>query len=154
MVDISRIVSVVEIRGVRLREASCRSLVRPSELPEAMNVATSCDAKAGKVPPEDGALYIAVNFGLEVHGEDAEESLVAEVRGTFELSYQLPEGEVFSAEELEAFAGVNAVFNAWPYWRELVQTTLARMSLPVLTVPVFRVPKPDSRDASERNGDG
>ena len=52
---------------------------------------------------------------------------------------RFPDEESFSSEELEAFGEVNAVFNAWPYWRELVQASLARMLLPPLTLPVFRV---------------
>ena len=153
MADISRIVSVIEIRSVRLREASCRSLVRPTELPDTMNVTSSCETDAGKGPSEDGSLLIAVTFALEVREDDTDESVQAEIRGTFELSYQLPEGETFSSDELEAFASVNAVFNAWPYWRELVHASLARMSFPVLTVPVFRVPKRNADGVSEQNGD-
>ena len=75
-----------------------------------------------------------------------------EVRGTFELSYRFPEEESFSSEELTAFGQVNAVFNAWPYWRELVQASLARMSMPTLTVPVFRV-VPEEGASEESNGD-
>ena len=84
MVDLSRIVSAVQIDGVRLCAAHCRSLVGPTE------IARSLD-------------------------------------------------EVFSSDELNEFGQVNAVFNAWPYWRELVQSSLARMSMPILTVPVYRV---------------
>ena len=89
---------------------------------------------------DDGSLKVQVAFNLELRSDTDEETLQAEIRGTFELSYEIPDDEIFSAEELEAFADMNAVFNAWPYWRELIQASLARMGLPVLTVPVFRVP--------------
>ena len=75
MADISRIVSVIEIRSVRLREASCRSLVRPTELPDTMNVTSSCETDAGKGPSEDGSLFIAVSFALEVREDDTDESV-------------------------------------------------------------------------------
>jgi hypothetical protein len=58
----------------------------------------------------------------------------------FELEYTIPLGKNFSQADVEAFADVNAVMNAWPYWRQLVQTTIAAMALPPIPVPVFRVP--------------
>lgn len=144
MVDLSRIVSVVEIESVRLREARCRSLVQPSEIAEAISVKASQDAVVVKEPGEDGSLRIEVAFTLEVRSGIADDDLQAEVCGTFELSYRIPDDERFSSEELAAFGQTNAVFNAWPYWRELVQASLARMSLPTLTVPVLRLPAPDA----------
>ena len=60
---------------------------------------------------------------------------------------------VVGEEGPEAFAQVNAVFNAWPYWRELVQASLARMSMPALTVPVFRVAPVDTAEEAEQDDD-
>ena len=140
MADLSRIVSVVQIEDVRLREASCRSAVRPSEVSPKLVAHPSWDVSITKTPDDDGALLISADFRLDVRTADKDEEMPqAEVRGLFELSYRLPAAERFSAHELEEFARLNAVFNAWPYWRELVQASLTRMSMPVLTVPVYRV---------------
>ena len=149
MPDLSRIVRIIQIQGVRLREASCRSLVEPSELPDSIRVKPSHQTSIVKEPEDDGSLKVDVAFQLELRSDTDEEVLQGEIRGTFELSYEVPDGEVFATEELEAFADFNAVFNAWPYWRELVQTSMARMSLPVLTVPVFRITPRDASDDSE-----
>ena len=149
MVDLSRIVSVVQIEDVRLREGFCRSGVRPSEIAETIRARTSLNAAVVKEPGDGESLLIEATFSLEVRSDNEEEALQAEVRGTFELAYKIPEDESFSPAELKAFADFNAVFNAWPYWRELVQTSLARMSLPGLTVPVFRVTPRDNSDDSE-----
>lgn len=43
-------------------------------------------------------------------------------------------------ESLNAFLK-NAVHNAWPYWREFVQSTCARAGIPVVEIPPFRLPK-------------
>lgn len=153
MVELSRlskIVSVVQIEGVRLCEAHCRSAVQPSDTAEAIRVKTSRKALLAHGPGDDGSLRIEVTLALEVHSADEEEELQADVRGTFELTYQIPADETFSSEELEAFGQINAVFNAWPYWRELVHASLARMSMPILTVPVFRL-SPDEA-AEDRQG--
>ena len=152
MVDRSRIVSVVQIEGVRLREAICRSAVRPNEVAPKLLAHPSWDVSITKPPGDDGVLLISADFRLDVRTPDEdEEGSQAEVRGLFELSYRLPAAERFSAHELKEFARFNAVFNAWPYWRELVQASLTRMSMPVLTIPVYRVSSGNPAADDDRN---
>jgi len=45
-------------------------------------------------------------------------------------------------DDVQAFADVNAIFNSWPYWRQLVHSTLPRMGVHKLVIPVFRLPLP------------
>lgn len=149
MVDLSKIISVVQIEDIRVCEASCRSLVRPAGIAESVGEMTSIDADVVKKPEGDGLLLIRTKFNLEIRASGGDGELQAEVRGIFELSYQVPADEKFSSDELKGFGEVNAVFNAWPYWRELVQSSLARMSMPVLTAPVHRLP---SNEPAEDNG--
>ena len=149
MVDLKRLISVVQIESVRLCEVHCRSVAQPSEVADAVRVNTSRKTAVVKEPTEDRAFRIEATFTMEVRSADDDEELQAELRGTFELSYGIPGDVSFSAQELEAFGEVNAVFNAWPYWRELVQSSLARMLLPPLTLPVFRVVPPDTGDNDE-----
>lgn len=153
MVDLQRIISVIEIESVRLSEAYCRTAVQPSEIADAIKVTASRKTAVVKEPTEDRSLRIETTFTMEVRSADDDEKLQAEIRGTFELSYEISDDESFSPEELEAFGEVNAVFNAWPYWRELVHASLARMSMPPLTVPVFRVVPADTADESEGDED-
>lgn len=153
MVDLKRIISVIQIEGVRLCEAHCRSAVQPSEIADAIKVTTSRKAAVVKEPTSDRSLRIEIAFTMEVRSAGDDEQLQAEIRGMFELSYEIPDDESFSSEEFEAFGDVNAVFNAWPYWRELVQASLARMSMPPLTVPVFRVAPVDTADDTEDDED-
>ena len=58
---------------------------------------------------------------------------------SFEVSYRAVENEKLSREELDAFGKVNAVFNSWPYWRELVHSSFSRMSIPNFIMPLLRV---------------
>ena len=153
MVDLKRIISVIQIESVRLCEAYFRSAVQPSEIAEAIKVTTSRRTAVVEEPTDDRSLRIETAFTLEVRSADGDEKLQAEIRGTFELSYEIPDDKSFSSEELEEFGQVNAVFNAWPYWRELVQASLARMSMPPLTVPVFRVVPADTADDGEDGED-
>jgi hypothetical protein len=40
---------------------------------------------------------------------------------------------------LQDFARNNGCFNAYPYWREFVQNSIARLGLPTLVIPTFRL---------------
>ena len=57
---------------------------------------------------------------------------------SFLLTYSAPSVGDLTPGNLEAFAQINGIFNAWPYWREFVQNMAARMGLPQLVIPVFR----------------
>ena len=97
------------------------------------------------------------------HDEDAQPSEGAQERleivGVFLLSYHIREErqpqlleepiEVM-ASDLQAFAQFNATFNAWPYWREFVQSMTGRMGLPVVTVPILPVPNLVGGQSAER----
>jgi hypothetical protein len=63
-----------------------------------------------------------------------------DIRLVFDLHYHLHEPSNFpDDEELDAFAKINSVFNAWPYWRELAQSTSVRMGIPPIVIPLLTV---------------
>jgi hypothetical protein len=64
-----------------------------------------------------------------------------ELRATFRLLYEVSAGDALSPEQLNTFAYWNARFNAWPYWREYLSSTLNRAGLPRFLVPVMGVPR-------------
>jgi hypothetical protein len=61
------------------------------------------------------------------------------VECTFQATYDLHPDYVPEPSELVAFQAGNAIFNAWPYFREFVQNNVARMNLPIPPVPFLRV---------------
>lgn len=78
-----------------------------------------------------------------------------QIKAVLALTYDCEEVSSFDDSALEAFGKINGVYNAWPYWREFVQNTVARMGLPPLIVPTFRViqsktPKKASRPARKK----
>lgn len=84
----------------------------------------------------------------------AEGKSVADVVATYRLLYTIPKGLEPSIEELNSFARVNGIHNAWPYWRELIQSVLSRMGLPPVVIPLFRlVPKSAERSGSDQSSD-
>ena len=47
---------------------------------------------------------------------------------------------IVSQELGQMFASRNGIFNAWPFFREFVQSTVARMGMPPLMIPLFKRP--------------
>ena len=63
---------------------------------------------------------------------------------TMALTYELsvaPPPEAERDSFFGAFASLNGTYNAWPYLRELVQDLAARLGVPGLLLPVYRVPR-------------
>lgn len=89
--------------------------------------------------PDRGLILVKPGFHFQaVHDGGSDEEPALSIDCTFILAYTASELETLSEAEVRAFAEINGVFNAWPYWREFVQNTAARMGLPRLVVPVFR----------------
>lgn len=109
-----------------------------------------------------GCARIAVR--IIVHGDPKEggsksEKHIFEVACRYALQYALKEGYTPSQEELDAFKEGNAVFQCWPYSRELVQNLTTRMGLqmppmPFLSLAPRPVPKmPPGRRSSRKQKD-
>jgi hypothetical protein len=76
--------------------------------------------------------------------------VVADINATFLVRYLVRGDAHPSAELVEAF-GDNVVHHMWPYWREFLQATSARLRLPPIVLPVRVVrPKPVGESNSEK----
>ena len=62
-----------------------------------------------------------------------------QIECTFEATYQLGNGYQPGEGEVNSFRSGNAVFNSWPFFREYVQSTAARMNLPIPPVSFLRL---------------
>lgn len=73
---------------------------------------------------------------------------IVEVHGEYLLRYQIPEGLGCPEAAFLMFAGRTGVFNAWPFFRELVHSYGTRVDMPSIVLPLFRMP-PDPRPSRE-----
>ncbi len=80
---------------------------------------------------------ITVTLQVRIH-RDEEHPPWATVSTTVRLVYAFS-GAVPPKADLEQFAKVNGIYNAWPYLREIVQSTTTRMGIAPLMLPLFRV---------------
>jgi hypothetical protein len=89
-----------------------------------------------------------ISFVLKTAQSDENESeMPVSIKATFVLFYAVDSFDGIEDEHLKAFSGTNGVFNAWPYWRELVQNVTGRMGLTIpIVVPVLRLGQTPSVD--------
>lgn len=135
-----RLIAAVELTEVRLIELQAKTSIKASELTEDMMPSFRQWATLPVGGLKDGAFYVRANLDLRIGNE--EKPAAVSVKIQYELEYALPDELKVTRAELDAFAKINGVFNAWPYFREIVQSATLRMGLPPVVLPVYRVPAP------------
>lgn len=87
---------------------------------------------------DDGVARLEARFAFTWSrgGEVADYELFAE----FRLQYSVARHKELTADDLSQFVHWNAVFNAWPYWRELLTNITMRTEIGPIVAPVFKMP--------------
>ena len=138
------------IDRLRLARARVSSLAIDAIPNTRIAVKFNFKSKALDAPPN--ILRLEITFRMvgiqDVEAGDAERALmpvagkpeqVVSVECAFDVDYTLREGFDVTPEHVKAFKDGNAIFNAWPYFREFLQNNLLRMGLPILTAPFLRL---------------
>lgn len=87
------------------------------------------------------ALGCVFTFATVFEGEEAGEQPPYSLIARFRLLYTISGDEPPTDYELSQFAHWNALFNAWPYWREYLMNTIARAELEPFVVGVMGIPR-------------
>lgn len=139
--DLARLIARIQIEEVALLDASVKRSIRGADGAE---VRIRLNRRASLIErTDDGRFSVRAEIDFGVMANEADQDAVS-ITAAFELTYKHPSDLDVADDVLQEFAEVNAVFNAWPYWREFVQSTMGRMNLPVITIPVFRLGVPAS----------
>lgn len=99
---------------------------------------------------------VLVDFVLESHDMNAEveagevSNKVFRITATYLLRYENDKLDEHEDASLQAFAKVNAVYNAWPFWREYVHGVMGKMGMAPATLPVFRIQSEPEEAAQTR----
>jgi hypothetical protein len=149
------IIDSVELSGVRLRELVASGSPPKGKVPiTSVDVGHSARVIDKTAEGFDVAAEVRVRAvsaaGPRSGGGSRRPLTMLSVRATFELHYRLPKIDQFSMRDLSRFSNVNGVYNAWPYWRELIQNVSVRMGLPPLILPVFRISRPRNQNGGLR----
>lgn len=97
--------------------------------------------RAKRLSEDDGSLilgWIELQYTLR-----AGEAELASFNASYFLAYHLTSGDASdtSPPTLTQFVEVNGIFNAWPFMRELVNSTFSRLGLPGVLLPHWRTPR-------------
>jgi hypothetical protein len=96
-----------------------------------------------KIDDEEHLLGCVMTFGTNFERKPEPYNIIAR----FRLLYAVNPEVRPSREEINQFAHWNAMFNAWPYWREYAASTINRAHLPQFVMPVMAVPIPSAEGA-------
>jgi preprotein translocase subunit SecB len=128
--------ATAQIESIRLVDSRARHRLAIASKPNALNVGVT--TKSGGAVEGQKNLRILAQYSL-VAKRTAEKAPAVDVRVSFELLYRIPPDLKPSDIEIKAFSATNAMLNSWPYFREFVQSMIARMNLPPLTLPLYRI---------------
>jgi preprotein translocase subunit SecB len=132
------VVRRVQILDVRLVGSKLKcNIASDAVLPAAVQL--KYGFKVGhRYQPETQRLGVLVTFLVTAReGDGKDESDIFAVEAAFALEYGISGDESVHPAEVAAFAKLNGLYNAWPYWREYVQSTVSRMGLPPVVLPVL-----------------
>jgi hypothetical protein len=108
---------------------------------------------AGKLTPDSKGLVANVDLGFrltatpepnqdipnELIHKETGRVILAYVKASFAITYTLREGPALTDDDVHAFCSVNAIHNAWPFWREFITSALTRSGLHGVPVPPFMI---------------
>lgn len=90
---------------------------------EIVRIAVECAMRLVVAPSSDGA------------SDQDEKALIS---ATLVAEYQVL--DELEPDALQEFSEQNGLFHAWPFWREYVHSACARLRLPPIPVPMYRLP--------------
>lgn len=143
----------VQIQDVRLIRCNCRlepgALAPPHPPRLQANFAHEASTQVG---PDRTRITVVTRFRFSAIREESEkhEPCVG-IEASFLVTYAADGLSGLGPEHFSSFGALNGVFNAWPYWRELLHNLTSRMGLPAFVLPVLRLgtPMPPSADAKD-----
>jgi len=124
----------VQLEDVRFVGNKCELISFPSTKQNRFETTAMTDFNADH---NENMLFVLVHFGLDA--VDKSDKPLAKIQADMLLLYRIGNFEGLTNDHFKHFADKNAVFNAWPYWREFVQSMTTRMQLPTLTLPTYRL---------------
>lgn len=135
---VEEVAGQIDIVDVCLLTSNCQRPVNPGNLTKRASAGHRAEVQYDK---SARSIRVIVQFRFEAFESvtDASDKTGLLIEASYGLSYVLKTDKNITLEKARAFGEVNGIYNAWPFWREFVYTTLARMGLPPITLPVFRI---------------
>jgi hypothetical protein len=97
------------------------------------------DVEYSRTSDSDVAVIVRFVWRADHKEEAGGSDLPTRIEARFIIGYEAPDLSTSSDDQVLAFAKLNGVFNAWPYWREYLQSTSSRLGLPGVMVPLLTI---------------
>lgn len=118
--------------------------------PEALSLEHKCSTEVLSHDKEKKLSFILCNFRVAAFSSAAPDKLVMKIEAAFCTSYihkslpdESPDDDLTDLidhfDYWQYCFTINPISNAWPYWREFVQSISTRMGFPALTVPLLEI---------------
>lgn len=134
----------VALQSVTLKSATIETALDPLDLPSQVGMTQGYRSNFERVPTNDrDKLVVTVDFKFNAKEADDSPSELVALAASFSLIYWLEPHISIDERCFQHFAEVNGPYNAWPYWRELVQSVTGRIGMAGVTIPVFRIAAKD-----------
>lgn len=110
---------------------------------EQQSIQNIIDAEFWRDASEEGGMYYTFVYSLGVRvvdvtkteGDDGKELL--KIEADFEITYSST--QEFEEECIVAFSKDHVRYHVWPYWREYVQSSCARMGIGNINIPFYQL---------------
>lgn len=145
---ISRVIQHLELEDIYLLEAKIES-DSSTRSPKGAELDYKFDTEI--MSKKDNILYIKCTFMVMAHRKQVRVKNLMRIKATFVLKYSIEDDKKLSTDDIDNFAKINPLYNAWPYWRELVQNLTSRMGFPTLTIPFLRLEITKSETEKPKN---
>lgn len=145
----------VNLVSVTLKEANVSSSFDPLNIPAELDLTLRFRGDYGFDENDKDHVYVTLDCRFGASADEHAKTNVCDVQAVFLLIYKLEDAATFPSDALEHFAHLNGAYNAWPYWRQFVQSTTAEMGLSGVTLPVFRPPivKLEDEETAEKTAE-
>ena len=167
MAAVARVSTQAELRAIRLGFLHADIDERRGEIPSdwsahaimGLNVAADLDRDSRRRNLRCGflAMYFPGTEPDNIETLPSPKDAPFELHAAFRLAYEIRDVDGIQDTDPQQFAIVNGVLHAWPYWREIAQSTTVRMGLAPLLVGTQKVPwtgDPKSRSDQPNLGSG
>jgi hypothetical protein len=151
---VSRVVELASVEQVR---SGVESRLSPFHEPEpiAVDIGFHCKVDAWESPGGDSYLSVVIEFRFVVAAEDpdADDRPLVDITADYRLMYELIDDQQLPDSAIQCFAELNGPYNAWPYWREFVQSATGRIGMASVVLPVYRPVERAVHDDETAEGD-
>ena len=118
--------------------------------PEALSLEHKCSTDMLSSSYKEKYMVLCI-FRVDAFNGKEPGKLIMNIEASFCTSYVKNPDIHIPDDVFEYLMTINPIANAWPYWREFVQSMSARMGFPALTVPLLEiVPKKSAEKEAKR----